>query len=134
MSRPAIGGRVFAAASPVERFLTLDAMLRKTMGNLMFVARMASDPNSDINRTQVEDDIFSRVQSWQPDYTRQLLGLVESVRDTADHVLEVFANQAETDRERALIKHLREANYPGPEGENARRLADIREAKLEGSA
>jgi hypothetical protein len=134
MSRPAIGGRVFTAGSPVDRFLTLDAMLRRTMGDLMFIARMASDPNSDINRTQVEGDIFSAVQSWKPLYTEILLGLVESVRDTADHVLEVFAEQEATDRERQLIKHLREANYEGPEGENAKRLADIREAKLEGSA
>lgn len=66
---------------------------------------------------------------------------VESMREVYDDLLEMWSwvdhtlssiqsrlHEADV---RAKIRHMREEAYPGPEGENARRLADVLERKLE---
>lgn len=130
---PVVGGKAFESATAARKYwILLDALQGATadVRHLTSMVKHGRLARLESARSK-SDDIFAALERWQPHNTERLQEELEQLRDAADYALGVFANRAGTDHERELIKHLREANYPGPEGENAKRLADVRERKLE---
>jgi hypothetical protein len=133
MRNPVVGGKAFDRATAARKYwILLDALKRAKadVWHLTFMARDGRLAGLESARSK-GDDVFARLERWQPHNTERLQEELEQLRDAVDYALKVFADRTGTDRERELIRHLREANYPGPEGENAKRLADVRERKLE---
>lgn len=118
MSRPVVGGRVFAAESAAGRWVILYKALEAAEHAVRYVAYKAANPDD-----MMQEDYFAMM----------LRSRVETLRGECDNALKALGDRVGEDRERELIRHLREetSGRTSAEIETAKRLADVRERKLE---